>query len=665
MTSTLVTHVGELTTNDPTLGDGTALGRLTDGAFVVEDGRVAWVGSARAAPACDRLLDVAGAAVVPGFVDSHTHLVFAGERSDEFEARAAGRPPDGGGIARTVAATRAASTDELGEGVAARVRALRAGGVTTLEVKSGYELTTEGEARDLELARRVTEQVTWLGAHTVPPEYAHDRAGYLALLTGPMLERCAPLARWADVFCDVGAFDLDEARAVLEAARSRGLGLRLHANQLAHGGAVRLAVELGAASADHLTHLDERDVEALATSSTVATLLPGAEFSAGSTHAPARRLLDAGATVALSTDCNPGTSYVTSMALVIALAVREMGLTCDEALWAATRGGARALRLDDVGHLGVGARADFLVLDAPRAAHLAYRPGADLVTTHVATTPEPARAAVAPDAPPARRRAAAGPVLGPVALEVRDLVVAYGDHVAVDGVDLTIAAGEILGLLGPNGAGKTSTLSALEGLVRPRRGSVSVDGVDALRDPRAARARLGVQLQANSFSPDLTLAQIVRLFGGLYGVRLSAEGALARLGEVGLDEEAGRGWKHLSGGQQQRLSLVVALVHEPSLLLLDEPTAGLDPQARRQLWARIDRVRARGASVLLTTHSMEEAQAVCDRVAIIDHGRLLAEAPPGALVERYRDDARVRAVARGEVTLEDVFIGLTGSDLRE
>ncbi len=664
MTSTLVANVGELTTNDPTLGDGTALGRLTSAALVVEGGRVAWVGPTGAAPSCDRLLDVAGAAVVPGFVDSHTHLVFAGERSDEFEARMAGHPYDGGGIARTVAATRSASPDELRGGVAARVRALRAGGVTTLEVKSGYELTIEGEARDLEVAREVTEQVTWLGAHAVPPEFAHDREGYLALLTGEMLERCAPLARWADVFCDVGAFDLDEARAVLEAARARGLGLRLHANQLANSGAVRLAVELGAASADHLTHLDDGDVEALASSSTVATLLPGAEFSTRSPYAPARRLLDAGATVALSTDCNPGTSYVTSMALVIALAVREMGLTADEALWAATRGGARALRLDDVGHLGVGARADFLVLDAPRAAHLAYRPGADLVTTHVATLAEGPSAAPAPARGAPRREAE--PTAGRGAtLEVRDLVVAYGDHRAVDGVDLAIAAGEILGLLGPNGAGKTSTLSAIEGLVRPRRGSVSVDGVDALAHPSAARARLGVQLQANSFSPDLTLAQIVRLFGGLYGVRLGPEDALGRLREVGLAEDAGRGWKHLSGGQQQRLSLAVAMVHEPSLLLLDEPTVGLDPQARRQLWGRIDRVRAKGASVLLTTHSMEEAQAVCDRVAIIDHGRLLAAAPPGELVDRYRDDARVRAVARGAVTLEDVFIGLTGSDLRE
>ncbi|MHB1969548.1 MAG: imidazolonepropionase, partial [Acidimicrobiales bacterium] len=598
--STLVTNVGELTTNDPTLGDGSAQGRLTAAAFAVEGGRVAWVGPADAAPACDTRLDVDGAAVVPGFVDAHTHLVFAGERSDEFEARLAGRPYDGGGIARTVAATRAASTAQLRHGVAARVRALRAGGVTTLEVKSGYELTSEGEARDLRLAREVTEQVTWLGAHALPPEFAHDRAGYLALLTGEMLARCAPLARWADVFCDVGAFDLDETRVVLEAARARGLGLRVHANQLAHGGAVRLAVELGAASADHLTHLDDDDVEALAGSSTVATLLPGAEFCTRSDYAPARRLLDAGATVALSTDCNPGTSYVTSMALVIALAVREMGLTCDEALWAATRGGARALHLDDVGHLGVGARADFLVLDAPRAAHLAYRPGADLVTTHVATIPD------APDAPDARRADAPAHPVGTAqasrgaTLAVCDLVVSYGDHVAVDGIDLSIAPGEILGLLGPNGAGKTSTLSAIEGLVRPRRGRVTVDGIDALAHPSAARARLGVQLQANSFSPELTLAQIVRLFGGLYGVRLSAEEAVGRLGEVGLGEEAGRGWKHLSGGQQQRLSLVVAMVHRPSLLLLDEPTAGLDPQARRQLWGRIDRVRATGAGVLLT-----------------------------------------------------------------
>lgn len=378
MSTRVVRHVGELTTNDPALGDGSALGRLHDAAFVVDESRVLWVGADADAPAADEAIDAAGAAVVPGFVDAHTHLVFAGERSDEFEARMVGVHYDGGGIMRTVAATRATSREELRALVGRRVDELRANGVTTVEVKSGYELTTAGEARDLAIAGEVTEEVTWLGAHVVPDEYAHDREAYVALLCGEMLEECAPRARWADVFCDRGAFSVEEARAVLTRARDAGLGVRLHANQLAHSGAVALAVELDAASVDHLTYFDDADVDLLAGSSTVATLLPGAEFSTRSPYPSARRLLDAGVSVALATDCNPGTSYVTSMAFVVALAVREMGMSADEALWSATRGGARALRRDDVGHLGVGARADFVVLDAPRAAHLAYRPGANL-----------------------------------------------------------------------------------------------------------------------------------------------------------------------------------------------------------------------------------------------------------------------------------------------
>ncbi len=380
--TTLYTNIGELTTNDVRLGDGSAMGRLRDAALVEESGRVVWLGAAAHAPAADVRVDCAGAAVIPGFVDSHTHLVFAGDRVDEFVARMAGTPYDDGGIRSTVAATRAATREELLVTSAARAGALFAGGVTTLEVKSGYDLTVEGEVRLLEVARDLTGETTFLGAHVVPPEFS-DRAAYVELVAGAMTRACAPLARWADVFCDRGAFDVDEARHVLTSARAAGLELRLHGGQLADVGAVRLALEMGCASVDHCTHVSEGDLAALAGSSTVATLLPGAEFSTRSAYADARRLLDAGVAIALATDCNPGTSYVTSMGFVIALAVREMGLTPDEALYAATRGGAAALRRSDVGHLGLGARADLVILDAPRCAHLAYRPGANLVTRTV------------------------------------------------------------------------------------------------------------------------------------------------------------------------------------------------------------------------------------------------------------------------------------------
>ncbi|MFI5035069.1 MAG: imidazolonepropionase [Acidimicrobiales bacterium] len=379
MPSRLFARIGELTTNDPSLGDGSPMGRLRDAALVVEDGRVAWVGRNDDAPMADERVDVAGAAVVPGFVDAHTHLVFAGERSAEFEARVAGARYDGGGIASTVAATRAATTAQLRHDATARFLALRDTGTTTVEVKSGYELTVEGEVRLLEVARAYSEERTFLGAHALPAEFAGDRDGYVALVAGAMLEACAPRARWVDVFCERGAFSVDEARHVLVAGRRAGLGLRVHGNQLGESGGVALAVELGAASVDHCTFLSDGDVAALAGSSTVATLLPGAEFSTRAAYPSARRLLDAGATVALATDCNPGTSYVTSMPFVIALAVREMGVTCDEALRAATAGGAAALGRSDIGWLALGARGDLAVLDAPRAAHLAYRPGGCVV----------------------------------------------------------------------------------------------------------------------------------------------------------------------------------------------------------------------------------------------------------------------------------------------
>ena len=381
MTTRLIRAIGELTTNDPSLGDGTAMGRLKDAAMVVDESRVLWVGANSHAPEADEVLDVAGAAVTPGFVDSHTHLVFSGERSDEFEARMAGEVYDGGGIARTVAATRGASRAELMTASHARAAALRRSGVTTIEVKSGYDLTVEGEARLLDVAGTITTETTYLGAHVVAPEYGNDRDAYVALVAGAMLERCAPYARWADVFCDRGAFSVDEARTILLAARSAGLKLRLHGQQLGFTGGVALAAELGAASVDHCTYVSDDDLDALSASGTVATLLPGAEFATRAPYPSGRRFLDAGVTVAIATDCNPGTSYLTSMPLAMALAVREMGLSADEALYGATRGGATALAREDVGHLGVGARADFLVLDAPRAAHLVYRLGDAVVAT--------------------------------------------------------------------------------------------------------------------------------------------------------------------------------------------------------------------------------------------------------------------------------------------
>jgi len=378
--STLVTGIAELVTNDVSRGEG-PLGVVSDAALVIADGAVGWLGPAREAPAADRVLDVEGRAVLPGFVDSHAHLVFGGDRAVEFEARMTGRRYDGGGIASTVDATRAASDDQLRARLRALVAEMRAQGTTTVEVKSGYGLTIDDEARALRLAREVTDETTFLGAHVVPAEFAGRRDDYVELVTGPMLAACAPYASWVDVFCEPAsphAFDGDASRAVLEAGRRAGLGLRVHGNQLAAGPGVRLAVELGAASVDHCTHLVDADVDALAGGTTVATLLPGVEFSTRSPYPDARRLLAAGVTVALATDCNPGSSFTSSMPFCIAMAVREMGMTPSEAVWGATAGGAAALRRADIGHLGVGARADLTVLDAPSYRHLAYRPGVPL-----------------------------------------------------------------------------------------------------------------------------------------------------------------------------------------------------------------------------------------------------------------------------------------------
>jgi imidazolonepropionase len=378
--STLYAGIAELVTNDPAQGDGTALGIVSDGAIVVDGGAIAWVGRRQDAPAADDRVDFDGSSVIPGFVDSHAHLVFAGDRSAEFAARMSGQPYAAGGIATTVASTRAADDVQLAAGVERLARELLRAGVTTFETKSGYGLTVEDEARSLAVARQFTSETTFLGAHVVPAEYHDDRDGYLDLVCGPMLAACAPFARWIDVFCDRGAFDVDESRAILTAGQAVGLELRLHAGQLGPGAGIQLAVELGAASVDHCTYATDADVEALAAGTTVATLLPGAEFSTRARWPDARRLIDAGVTVALATDCNPGSSFTTSMPFCIAVAVRDMNFTPAEAVWSATAGGAAALRRDDVGVLAPGRQADFVRLDAPTYVHLAYRPGVPLVS---------------------------------------------------------------------------------------------------------------------------------------------------------------------------------------------------------------------------------------------------------------------------------------------
>ncbi|MGK3205974.1 imidazolonepropionase [Amycolatopsis sp. MEPSY49] len=366
----LITGIGELTTNDPELG------RLTDAALVVEHDKIAWVGAAKSAPDADERVDVEGRAVLPGWVDSHTHLVFAGDRTAEFEARMAGKPYTAGGIAITVGATREASDEQLAANLRRHVDEAARQGTTCLETKTGYGLTVADEARSARIAGEVADEVTFLGAHLVPP--GADAESYVDLVCGEMLDAVAGIVRWADVFCETGAFDEAQSTRVLKAAAERGLGLRVHGNQLGEGPGVRLAVELGAASVDHCTYLSDADVSALATSDTVATLLPACDLSTRQALAPARRLLDAGATVALASNANPGSSYTTSMAFCVATAVLQMRMTIEEAVWAATAGGARALRRDDVGVLRPGARADVHVLDAPSVTHLAYRPGVPL-----------------------------------------------------------------------------------------------------------------------------------------------------------------------------------------------------------------------------------------------------------------------------------------------
>ena len=378
MTTTAITGIGALVTNDESLDRG-PLGVVDDATVVIDGDRIAAVLTGAPPEGVDSVIELAGEAVIPGFVDSHAHLIFAGDRHREFEARMTGQPYSAGGIRTTMSATRAASDEALRLNLSRLVHELQHSGVTTFESKSGYGLTAVDELRSVRIAREATPETTFLGAHVVPPEFRGNPDDYVQLVIDEMIPACAPLARWIDVFCDRGAFDADQARAILRAGMATGMQPRVHANQLQHGAGVRVAVEVDAASADHVTHLDDEDIELLALSSTVATLLPGAEFSTRSVYPDARRLLDAGATVALATDCNPGSSFTTSMPLCIALAVRDMHMTPDEALWSATAGGARALRRDDVGVLRPGARADLVSLRAPSHVHLSYRPGVDLI----------------------------------------------------------------------------------------------------------------------------------------------------------------------------------------------------------------------------------------------------------------------------------------------
>jgi imidazolonepropionase len=382
MTALVIDRIGMLVTNDPELGEG-PLGIVRDAALVIEEELVKSVDKAGATG--DERIDADGRCVIPGFVDSHTHLVFAGDRAEEFAARMAGQPYAAGGIRLTTEATRAASDEELTAlAWARRQEALRAG-ITHIEIKSGYGLETDAERRTCEVAAQLTDDVTFLGAHIVPAEYEGRADDYVDLVCGEMLAACAPLCRWVDVFCERGAFDVDQSRAVLGAGRRAGLGLRVHGNQLGPGPGARLAVEMDAASVDHCTYLEAADIEALAASDTVATFLPATDFSTRQPYPDARPVIEAGASVAIATNCNPGSSYTTSMAFCIALAVREMGMTAEEALRAATLGGARALRREDVGALRPGARADALVLQAPSYAHLVYRPGVPLVAATIAS----------------------------------------------------------------------------------------------------------------------------------------------------------------------------------------------------------------------------------------------------------------------------------------
>ncbi len=374
--SLVIDNIGSLVTNDPEAGHG-PLGIIEDASIVITDGIVEFVG--RSGAVADEQIDADGACVLPGFVDSHTHLVFAGDRAEEFTARMAGQDYDGGGIRVTTDATRQASSQSLDALLRIRLAEAHRAGTTTIEIKSGYGLNVADEARSLQIAEPFTDETTFLGAHLLPNEYEGRADDYIDLVCTDMLSESAPHARWIDAFCETGAFNAEQCGAVLEAGREAGLGLRLHGNQLGTGPGVQLAVDCGCASVDHCTHLTDSDVEALAGSDTVATFLPAADFSTRQPYPDARRVIDAGAKVAIASNCNPGSSYTTSISFCIAIAVREMNMTIDEAIQAVTIGGARALRRHDVGYLAPGSAGHATILDAPSHHHLAYRPGVPLI----------------------------------------------------------------------------------------------------------------------------------------------------------------------------------------------------------------------------------------------------------------------------------------------
>ena len=374
-------NIGQLVTNDANLGAG-LLGVVNDAALTVVNGKVAWVGSSKDVDKNYRQIDARGNCVIPGFVDSHSHIIFAGDRSSEFAARMAGIPYSAGGIKVTMQATRGATNEQLEQNAVSLIKEMFEAGTTSVEIKSGYGLDVETEKRSVEVAAKLTQDVTYLGAHVVAPEFADQPDAYVDLVVGEMLQACAPYSKWIDVFCDQGAFTVDQTKRILQAGIDAGLKPRVHLNQLAQGDGIAMAIDLDCASADHLTYLTDEDISALAKSNTVAGLVPACDFSTRSPQYPrGRDLLDAGAVVALSPDCNPGSSYTTNMPFSIALAVREMHMTIDESVYAATAGGAKALRRNDVGHLGVGANADFVLLSANTYLHLAYRPGVPLIHT--------------------------------------------------------------------------------------------------------------------------------------------------------------------------------------------------------------------------------------------------------------------------------------------
>ena len=381
MSSTLVTNIKQLVTNDPELGT------LADAALVYTDGKISWVGGKTKAPSADFLIDANGGSVIPGFVDSHTHAIFAGDRLQDFLARMNGTKYESGGIKTTVAETRAASDESLLNHLENVVTEFTEYGITTFEIKSGYGLDVDTEVKLLRIAREFTDETTFLGAHVIPSEFANDRRGYIDLVKGKMLEAVAPYAKWIDAFCDNGAFTVEEAREIILAGQAKGLLGRLHGNQLGDTGGIELAIELGLVSVDHCTYATDVQLESLAAAKTVATLLPGAEFSTRSPYPDARRFFEKGVKVALATDFNPGSSYISSMPFVMAIAVRDMHFTPEQALVAATKGGADALRRTDVGHLGISGRADIVILNAPTYEYIAYRPGSQLIKQVLVANP--------------------------------------------------------------------------------------------------------------------------------------------------------------------------------------------------------------------------------------------------------------------------------------